>query len=120
MPAATFLFSFALLLLGVLRDRRLLGSRLPLALVAWALSAGAVAVRANMEGQGIGEILFWLSGMNFLVLLCSLGRPALLMTDLFENEYGESELPKKLRRRGRIGQVLYISGVIIAVVIFTD
>ena len=77
-----------------------------MALLAWLSSGAVVFARSLIVGDSLISTAWWLSGAIVLVLAVSGLRPALLMTDLLGGR-----LSPGLRRRARVGQVLFLAGV---------
>jgi hypothetical protein len=113
--AAVLVALNAVLLVATWRDRLLLGrDLLPVALLAWLSSGAVVFARGMIVGDSLNSTAWWLSGAIVLVLTASGLRPALLMTDLIGDR-----LSPALRRRARVGQMLFIAGVVAAAAIAT-
>jgi len=113
-PLAAAVAATALLLVATYRDRRFLGKkRLGIAMSGWVTAAVLGMTRMRIAGETLSSTFWTLAGVNAWILLCSLGRPALIATGLFEDEEGRSTFPQRYRRRARVTQVLLVVGLVL-------
>jgi hypothetical protein len=93
------------------RDHDLLGQSGTLAaVVMWACAPGIGVLRMKIIGAWSGDKVLWTSAALFVwVVICGLGRPALLLDMLFVDK---ANVPQRLIQRCFFGQVIFVIGVI--------
>lgn len=104
--------SLALIIGLTVRDHQLLGNGGTLAAILMWMSAPIIlTLRMKLgEDSSIEKSLWTSTGLNIWAILCSLGRPALLLDRLFMDD---PNFPQQLALRSLVGQIVLMVGIII-------
>lgn len=93
-----------------------------LAGAAWVLSSIAFTVRAYVTRDWHGDTFLAAAGLYWLVVLVTLGRPALIMDQLFTMDRPKERpsMPDHLKKRTGWGQVALIIGIVGIAILWTS
>lgn len=82
--------------------------------MAWLASSGVAAWRISVD-EGAVTAMYLTALLVALVILATLGRPALVMMDAFKDDGSPDghRLDKRARRRGHVGQAVFIAAAIV-------
>lgn len=101
--------SLAIVIILTARDRKLVGtSGVVVATAAWLIGTVVLLLRLRSDGMDFDDSLWSIFVLLLWIIVCTLGRPAVLMDGLFARK----EASRNVRLRSIVGQTLVIIGII--------